>query len=167
MRTWGNFTGNERKHMDKEEEQSPKMSVLPPWHAHYRRPRAKAEPIRPQRHSFPPRRLMLALKGNLHQHMWWGIKSALGRSRCCRWRSGGAWSGWLLLCGAPTHGRTYPSFPSSSTVSSLSSSPHPNILPFISLPLTPHPSSSHLLHSHHPDFMSSLKKTGPPDSRAF
>lgn len=68
----------------KEEEQQPKMSFLSPPHVHSRRPGAKAELLQPQRHSLPPRRLMLVLKGNLHQRVWRGIKSALGRSRRCR-----------------------------------------------------------------------------------
>lgn len=61
---------------------------------------------------------MSALKGNLHQHVWRGIRRGLGGSRCRRCRSRGAWSGWLQLRGAPTPP---------------SSSPHPNILSFISL----------------------------------
>lgn len=78
---------------------------------------------------------MLALKGNLHQHVWRGIKSELSRSRCRRGRSHGAWSGRLQLCDA----QTPPSSSTSSAVSSLSSSSkHPVFYLHLRL-LVPHP----------------------------
>lgn len=92
--------------------------------------------------SFPPCQLMSALKGNLHQRVWRGIRRGLGGSRCRRCRSRGAQSGWLQLCGAPTP-------PSSSAVLLIQTScllspclrllaplPHP-LLSSISSPIRP------------------------------
>lgn len=117
--------------------------------------------------------------------MWRGIKSALGRSRCRRWRSRAAWSGWLQLCGSQTHERTLPP-PPPPLLSALSSSPHPKH-PVFYLPtsnssslaapllyLFAHSSYSFFPHiystpalPHHPDFTASFRKTVPSRVQAW